>query len=90
MLKNAIVLFTVSLVLLIIFLPSYRRMQDLRHRNLNYSRKIENMQREYIRLSEERRRLNEDPEYLERIAREKMGLVREGEVVYKFEGNQEN
>jgi cell division protein FtsB len=33
---------------------------------------------------EEKRLLEEDPAYLEKVGREKMGLIRKGEVVYKI------
>ena len=82
--KNAFWLFIVAIIILIVFLPSYTRMQDLRQKNFDYTQEIRQLKEENARLSEEKRRLEEDPVYLERVAREKMGLVREGEVVYKI------
>jgi cell division protein DivIC len=84
MLKNAIWLFTFALLTLIFFLPSYTQMQDLRHRNQEYERQIQELTRKNIKLREEKRLLKEDPEYFEKVAREKMGLVKENEVIYKF------
>ncbi len=84
MLKNALWLFVFAFVILMVFLPSYTTMQDLRQRNLDYARQTERLTVENIRLREEKRRLEEDPVYLEKVAREKMGLIKEGEVVYKI------
>ena len=84
MLRNAIWLFIISLVVLFIFLPSYTRMQDLQQKNADYEKQIEALKRDNAKLLEENRLLEEDPEYLEKVGREKMGLIREGEVVYKI------
>jgi cell division protein FtsB len=83
MARNAVWLFIVALVLLLLFLPSYTKMQDLRYRNEQYKKQIEDLKKEQARLLEEGRRLKEDPEYVEKVARERMGLIRKGETVYK-------
>ena len=84
MIKSAIGLFLVAIIVLIIFLPSYTKMQDLKQKNLDYKKQIEQLQQKSAELKEEKRLLENDPVYLEKVAREKMGLIREGEVVYKI------
>ena len=84
MIRNAIWLFGIATLLLILFLPSYTKMSDLRQKNMEYEQEILALKRKNIELKEEKRLLEEDPVYLERVAREKMGLVKEGEVVYKL------
>ena len=84
MIKNALGLFFLTIIVLIIFLPSYTKMQDLKQKNLDYKRQLEQLQQKSAELKEEKRLLENDPVYLEKIAREKMGLIREGEVVYKI------
>ena len=84
MLKNAFILFTVAFAILAIFLPQFSRVQDIRERDREYQRRIAELVKDNERLAEEQRRLEDDPEYLEKVAREKMGLIREGEVVYKL------
>jgi len=84
MLKNAIWLFVLSVIILGIFVPSYTRMQDLEQKNKAYLHEIKQLAAERDLLREERRLLEEDPAYLEKVAREKMGLIREGEVIYKI------
>ena len=84
MIKSALGLFILTIIVLIIFLPSYSKMQDLKQKNLDYKRQIEQLQQKSAELKEEKRLLESDPVYLEKVAREKMGLIREGEVVYKI------
>lgn len=84
MIKSAIGLFFVTIVVLVVFLPSYSKMQDLKQKNLEYKKQIEQLRQKAVELREEKRLLEEDPVYLEKVAREKMGLIREGEVVYKI------
>ena len=84
MLKNPFCLFGLTIVLLLVFLPSYQRMQDLKQTNKEYELRMQELVRENAQLSEEKRLLRDDPIYLEKVAREKMGLIREGEVVYKI------
>ncbi len=88
MLKNAIWLFSFAFVILILFLPSYTRLQDLRQKNATYEKQIEALKKKNIELTEEKRRL-QDPVYLEKVAREKMGLIREGEIIYRLETTDE-
>ena len=45
---------------------------------------IEMLQAKNEKLRQEKQLLEQDPVYLEKVAREKMGLVRQGEVVYKL------
>ena len=84
MVRSAIGLFVSAIIVLLVFLPSYTRMQDLRQKNTEYGHQVRDLVRKNGQLREEKRRLKEDPVYLEKIAREKMGLIREGEVVYKL------
>ena len=84
MIKNALRLFVVTFVILIIFLPSYTKLQDLRMRSFDYENEIKRLRADNARLYDEKQRLENDPVYLERVAREKMGLAREGEVMYKI------
>ena len=85
MLKNALWPFAVATIILLFFLPSFSIMQDHRQKNLEYERRIAELQRRNDELKEEKQRLIEDPVYLERVARERMGLVRDGEKIYKME-----
>ena len=89
MLKNAIWLFFISIAVFLLFLPSYAKMQDLKLKNAMYEQQIVDLEKLRIDLLEEKRLLEDDPEYLEKIAREKMGLIKENEVIYKITTAQE-
>ncbi|MBF0330457.1 MAG: septum formation initiator family protein [Candidatus Omnitrophica bacterium] len=83
MIKNVIFLFVVLAAVFVVYLPSYMQMQDLWNRNQVAERRIKDLEASNVKLGEERDRLVNDPEYLEKIARERMGLIREDEVIYK-------
>jgi len=84
MIKNAIWLFLFAIVVFLLFLPSYTKMQDLRQKNADLAHEIKELKRQHQILRREKQLLENDPIYLEKVAREKMGLIREGEVVYKM------
>ena len=84
MIKNAIWLFSICALILIFFLPSFSQMQQLKQKNANYRRQIDELKVKNFQMKEEQRLLQHDPMYLEKVAREKMGLVKEGEVVYRM------
>jgi cell division protein FtsB len=84
--KKATWLFTIAFIVFIIFLPGYTKLQDLKQRNKELETKIAELQQENATLKEKRQLLEEDPFYLEKVAREKMGVTREGEVIYKITG----
>lgn len=84
MLKNPFILFGLAILVFWVFLPSYQKMQDLKQKNREYELKMQELVRENIRLSEEKQLLQNDPAYLEKVARERMGLIKEGEVIYRF------
>ena len=72
------------IVFFIIFLPSYTKIQDLKQRNIELEQEIKRLQTQQEKLKRERRLLFEDPVYSEKIAREKMGIAKEGEVIYRI------
>ena len=84
MIKNALWLFSFAIIVFLLFLPSYTKMQDLRQKNLDLSKELVDLKRQYTQLRREGKLLQDDPVYLEKVAREKMGLIREGEVVYRM------
>ena len=84
MIKNGLFLFILAFLVLAIFVPSYSTMQDLRTRNIELQQQIDRLKIENKQLAQEKHLLEDDPVYLERVAREKMGIVKEGEVVYRL------
>ncbi len=82
--KNAIWIFVIAIGTLIVLLPSFVKFQDLKQKNADYQEKMVELKVKNTQLREERRLLQDDPVYLEKVARENMGLAREGEVVYRM------
>jgi len=83
-LRKGFWLFGVATFLLIVFFPGYTKLQELRDRNRDLEDKIRRLHIENSLLEQELTRIENDPIYQEKIAREKMGLVRKGEVPVKI------
>ncbi len=84
MLRKAFWLFGIAVFLLFIFLPGYTKLQDLRDKNHDLEAKIKQLNIENALLEQEVKRVENDPDYQERIVREKMGVVRKGEIPVKL------
>ncbi|MBF0490860.1 MAG: septum formation initiator family protein [Candidatus Omnitrophica bacterium] len=84
MLKNALSLFIITIIIVVVFLPSYSKMQELKQKNQDFLLRIQYLEAKNKKLEQEGRFLKNNPEYLEKVAREKMGLIRQGEMVYKI------
>ena len=69
--------------LILIFLPSFARYQELSAKNKLLDRKIIAANADIKRLEKEKSRLETDIAYIEKRAREKIGVVRKGEIVIK-------
>jgi len=72
--------FGIVILLSIIFLPGYTKLQELRDRNYQLEAKIRRLKIENYLLQQELKRIEDDPVYQEEIAREKLGVVRKGEI----------
>ena len=84
MIKNALSLFIIAVIVALLFLPSYTKMQELKQKNDDFTERIKRLEEKNKKLEEEKRFLTTNPDYVEKIAREKMGLIRQGEKVYKI------
>jgi cell division protein FtsB len=70
----------------------YLRRRELARENQRLRLELKELRAENVRLREELSHLD-DPEAVERLAREELGLVKEGEKVYRFvekDKNREN
>lgn len=74
----------IGTLLVIIFLPGYARWHELNERKQRLQREIVELERanRETRLTIER--LQRDPDYIEQVAREKLGVVRPGEVILQL------
>jgi cell division protein FtsB len=83
-LRKAFWLFGIAVFLLIIFLPGYTKLQELRDRNRDLETRIRQLNVENALLQQELERTENDALYQEKVAREKMGVVRKGEIPIKI------
>lgn len=88
--KEVFWIFGVGLFILILFLPGYTKLQELRDNNRDLTTKIKRLNVENALLQQELSRLDNDPLYQEKVAREKMGVVRKGEIPIKIVPEKEN
>ena len=84
MLRKSFWLFSFAVLLLILFLPGYTKLQESRAKNRQLEAKFRKIAIENSLLQEELKRIQNDPFYQEKIARDKMGVVRKGEIPIKI------
>jgi len=72
--------FVVGIILLIIYLPGYTKIQELRDKNKDLLEKNKRLKAENVLLENELKRLETDQVYQEKVLREKMGVVRKNEI----------
>ena len=83
--KRLILIILVLIALSVIFLPSYTKLQDLKLENSRLEKRITDLQDSVRQLTVEKERLESDIIYIEKVAREKMGLIRKGETKIETE-----
>ena len=81
MAKKKIIPFIILAIIALsaIFLPGYAKLQDLITENKRLEERITKLQKSVTDLAAEKEKLENDINYIEKVAREKMGLVKEGE-----------
>ena len=67
-----------------IYLPALSKYQDLKVRQEGMDLQIKELEQKIADIQEERNLLKTDVSYLEKIIRDELGLVKPGEIVYKF------
>jgi len=77
-------LFIIIFILFLIFLPGFAKLQELRQKFSDIEEKMQKTQQENAILEGKIAQLKNSQEYLEMVAREKMGVVKKGETVLKF------
>ena len=83
--KNRAKIILWAAIISVIFLPPFAKYQELRYKNQKLIDKIAQLERENKELAEKKYRLETDVTYIEKKAREKIGVVRKGEIVIKEE-----
>ena len=75
---------TVS-VIAVVFLPGYIKFMQLKVRNMHLENEISRLEKENLKLYKEKKRLEEDINYVEKVARESMGVTKKGEIPIRIE-----
>lgn len=83
---NFLIFLTALILLAVIFIPGYFKVSSLKSKNQSLIQEIKRLKQTNQELERELNLLEEDKEYIEKIAREKLGLTKEGEIIYKIEG----
>ncbi|MBU4458193.1 MAG: septum formation initiator family protein [Candidatus Omnitrophica bacterium] len=75
----------IAVVLVVVFLPGYAKFMELRAKNISLEKEIEKLEQENMALYREKEKLEKDIHYIEKVARDSMGVAREGEIPIKIE-----
>lgn len=67
-----------------LFLPQVNQYHELQRRKAELEEEIRLEERIVIHLKRQQERLESDPKFVERIAREEYGLAKPGETVFRF------
>ena len=67
-----------------LYFPTLSRYQDLKIEEDRITRQLKELDAKIKDLEEERHLLKNDMEYLEKVIRKELGLVKPGEIVYKL------
>ena len=72
-------------VIAVVFLPGYIKFMQLKVRNMHLENEISRLEKENLKLYKEKKRLEEDINYVEKVARESMGVTKKGEIPIRIE-----
>ena len=75
----------IAVIIAAIFLPGYIKFMQLKVRNMRLESEISRLERENIKLYKEKKRLEEDINYVEKVARESLGVTKKGEIPIRIE-----
>lgn len=75
----------VMIAVIVVFLPGYAKFMELRAKNISLEKEIDRLETENVRLYREKQKLEHDIDYVEKVARESMGVTREGEIPIKLQ-----
>lgn len=81
--KSIIKMSIFTAILATIFLPPFVKYQELRWKSKQLESQIKALQEETKKLKAEKIKLQSDITYIERKARERIGVVKKGEIILK-------
>jgi len=74
-------IFCLSIVTAVVYFPNYARLKKLRDENKRLALENEKLIEEIADYEEKLKRVGKDPYLYEKIAREELGIAKEGEIV---------
>jgi len=81
--KSAVKIAIFVIVLLAAFLPPFIKYQQIQYKSRDLDRQIAAAKAEIKRLEEEKMRLETDIVYVEKKARDRIGVAKKGEIILK-------
>ena len=69
--------------LAVVFLPGLSKLHKLRRENVQLHKRIRLLEEHNDVLTEEIANMQQDPGYVEKKAREKLGILKKGEIIYE-------
>ena len=75
----------IAAVIAVIFVPGYIKLIQLKVRNIHMENEISRLERENLKLYKEKKKLENDINYVEKVARESMGVTKKGEIPIRIE-----
>lgn len=82
--KRFVIFCFAALIMALVFIKPYSRYKELKIKNNVLIKELEHLKKVNKTLEEEKKALEQDSDFVEKRAREKMGIVREGEIIYKI------
>lgn len=76
--------FIIIIILLLLYLPGFAKFQELKQKLADTQRQITVTKKRNAQLEKTINQMKNDKDYLERVAREKMGVVKKGEMVVRI------
>jgi len=73
----------IAALLVAVFLPGFSELQKLREENEQLGKRIVLLEEHNEELKVDLQKMRQDPDYVEKKAREKLGIVKKGEVIYR-------
>ncbi len=83
--KNIVFGAVIFALLIYVFSPNFLRLTRVYQQIQVLEDEIESLQTQNQNLQEEIGRLKSDPLYIEKVAREELGMAKPKEIIYKFE-----
>lgn len=80
-LKVLALIVAVAIAATIIYFPNYSRLKELRNESKRLIQENEDLVEEIADYEEKLKRIGKDPYLYEKIAREELGIAKEGEIV---------